>query len=70
MNAALNDNGIFIDPTFMIARALEEGRLETILDDYTVVTTELYAVYPYSRFVSTKVRAFVDHIAESWSNLP
>jgi len=68
MSAALNGNGIFIGPTFMIARALEEGQLETILDDYTVVTTGLYAVYPYSKLVSTKVRAFVDHIAESWSD--
>ena len=68
MNAALNDNGIFIGPTFMIASALEDGRLETILDDYTPVTTGLYAVYPYSKLVSTKVRAFVDHIAGTWSD--
>ncbi|MCW8930101.1 MAG: substrate binding domain-containing protein, partial [Gammaproteobacteria bacterium] len=44
MNAALNGKGIFIAPTFMIASALEEGRLETILDRYTLVTTGLYAV--------------------------
>jgi DNA-binding transcriptional LysR family regulator len=68
MNAVLNGNGIFIGPTFMIASALEEGRLETVLDDYTPMTTGLYAVYPYSKLVSTKVRAFVDFIAESWSD--
>ena len=68
MNAALKGKGIFIAPTFMIVSALEEGRLETVLDQYTLVTTGLYAVYPYSKFVSTKVRAFVDFIAESWSN--
>jgi DNA-binding transcriptional LysR family regulator len=68
MNAALNGNGIFIGPTFMIARALEEGRLETVLDQYTPLTAGLYAVYPYTKLVSTKVRAFVDFIAESWSN--
>ena len=68
MNAALNGKGIFIAPTFMIVSALEEGRLETVLDQYTLVTTGLYAVYPYSKLVSTKVRAFVDFIAESWSN--
>jgi len=68
MNAALNGNGIFIGPTFMIASTLEEGRLETILDDYTPMSTGLYAVYPYSKLVSTKVRAFVDFITESWSN--
>ncbi len=68
MNAAQNGSGIFIGPTFMIARALEEGRLETVLDQYTPMTTGLYAVYPYSKLVSTKVRAFVDFIVESWSH--
>jgi len=68
MNAAQNGNGIFIGPTFMIASALKEGRLETILDQYTPMTRGLYAVYPYSKLVSVKVRAFVDFIAESWSN--
>ena len=68
MNAALNGNGIFIGPTFMITSALKEGRLETVLDQYTPLTTGLYAVYPQSKLVSAKVRAFVDFIAESWSN--
>ena len=68
MNAALNSNGIFIGPTFMIASAIEEGRLETILDEYTSMTTGLCAVYPYTKLVSTKVRAFVDFIVESWGN--
>ncbi len=68
MNAALNGNGIFIAPTFMIASALEERRLETVLDQYTPLTTGLYAVYPNTKLVSTKVRAFVDFIVEAWSN--
>ena len=68
MNAAQNGSGIFIGPTFMIASALKEGRLETVLDQYTPMTTGLYVVYPSSKLVSTKVRAFVDFIAESWSN--
>ena len=68
MNSAQNGNGIFIGPTFMVASALKEGRLETVLDQYTPITTGLYAVYPYSKLVSAKVRAFVDFIAESWSN--
>ena len=63
MNAALNDQGLFIAPTFMITNALKEGKLETVLDSYTPMTSGLYVVYPYSQFVSTKVRAFVDFIA-------
>lgn len=68
MNAGLNAKGIFIGPTFMIASAIKEGTLETVLDQYTPMTTGLYAVYPYSKLVSTKVRTFVDFIVESWSN--
>ena len=67
MNAAQNGSGIFIGPTFMVASALKEGRLETILDQYTPMTTGLYVVYPSSKLVSTKVRAFVDFVTESWS---
>ena len=66
MNSALNGNGLFMGPTFMIASALKEGRLETVLDDYTPASTGLYAVYPYSKLVSKKVRAFVDYLAETW----
>ncbi len=68
MNAAQNGSGIFIGPTFMVASALKEGRLETVLDQYTPMTTGLYVVYPSSKLVSTKVRAFVDFVTESWSN--
>ena len=68
MSSALNGNGIFIGPTFMISSAVKEGRLKTVLDDYTPVTTGLYAVYPYSKLVSRKVRAFIDFIAGSWSD--
>lgn len=62
MNAAQNGSGIFIGPTFMIASALKEGRLETVLDQYTPKTTGLYVVYPHSKLVSAKVRAFVDFV--------
>ena len=67
MNAALNSNGIFIGPTYMVANALKERRLKTVLDNYTPATPGLYAVYPYSKLVSTKVRVFVDHLVETWS---
>jgi len=68
MNAAQNGHGIFIGPTFMIASALKKGRLETVLGQYTPMTTGLYVVYPYSKLVPTKVRAFVDFISKSWNN--
>lgn len=68
MNAALNGRGIFIGPTYMVANALHEGRLVTILDDYISIETGLYAVYPYSKLVSSKVRTFVDYLVDAWSD--
>lgn len=67
MNAALNNNGIFIGPTYMVVNALKEGQLKTVLDDFTPVTTGLYAVYPYSKIISKKVRTLVDFLVEKWS---
>lgn len=68
MDAALNGRGIFIGPTYMVINALQEGRLKTILDDYISLETGLYAVYPYSKLVSSKVRVFVDYLVDAWGN--
>ena len=68
LNSALNDNGIFIGPTYMVANYLSDGRLESVLDDYSSANTGLYAVYPYSKLVSTKVRAFVDYFIHAWGD--
>jgi DNA-binding transcriptional LysR family regulator len=68
LGAALKGNGIFVGPTYMVANALDKGQLETVLDDYTSVTTGLYAVYPYSKLVSSKVRNFVDYLVEAWGH--
>ena len=67
LNAAVNSMGLLKAPTFMVSNALEQGRLQTVLDTFTPAKTGLYAVYPYSKLVSKKVRAFVDYLAEAWS---
>lgn len=66
MNAALNHAGIFMAPSFMVSSALEEGRLETVLDGFMPTETGLYAVYPYSKLVSKKIRVFVDYLVDEW----
>lgn len=67
MDFALSGNGIFIAPTYMVEDALSNGQLVTVLDDYCAEETGLYAVYPYSKLVSSKVRAFVDYLAQQWA---
>ncbi len=68
MESALSGNGIFIGPTYMVANALSNGQLVTVLDDYCHEETGVYAVYPYSKLVSSKVRAFVDYLVQQWTD--
>lgn len=50
----------------MVAAAIKEGKLTAVLSDYDVSPTDcdtaLYAVYPHSRRLSPKSRAFVDFL--------
>ncbi|MCK5665322.1 MAG: LysR family transcriptional regulator [Thiotrichaceae bacterium] len=66
LDSALSGNGIFIGPTYMISQALENGRLRSVLDDYLMPESALYAVYPYTKLITPKVRAFVDYLVELW----
>ena len=61
-------------PTWLVGNDIAEGRLETVLDDYTVSPTALdtgiYAVFPYNRHLSPKVRAFVDTLVARFTPTP
>ena len=69
LGAALDGRGVLIGPTYMLAKAVRGKQLETVLEDYCRPSTGLYAIYPHSKLVSSKVRAFVDYCAQAWSGL-
>ena len=56
-------------PTFIVGADLQSGMLVTVLDAYMPQTLLLNAVYPTSRHLSPKVRAFVDFLAERFGPL-
>lgn len=66
--------GITILPTWLIGRDLAVGRLERVLEDYavspTALDTSIYAVFPYNRHLSPKVRAFVDALVARFTPTP
>jgi DNA-binding transcriptional LysR family regulator len=62
--------GLAFLPTFIIHRAVEEGRLETCLTEYSRETIGLYAVYPSTRNLSAKVRVFIDLLVEKFGDEP
>ena len=55
--------GIAYLPDFAISRQLREGVLVTVLDDYTDRSGPLRIIWPSSRHLSPKLRAFVDFLA-------
>lgn len=57
--------GIACMPDIAIRRQLEAGTLIPVLDDFNSDTTTLRVLWPSSKHLSPKLRAFVDYIAES-----
>jgi DNA-binding transcriptional LysR family regulator len=55
--------GIAYLPDFAIGRQLREGLLVTVLDDCTDRSGPLRVLWPSSRHLSPKLRAFVDFLA-------
>lgn len=55
--------GIACLPPFAVAAAIADGRLRTLLDDHLAPTGTFRALWPTSRYLSPKVRVFVDFMA-------
>jgi len=61
--AALNGNGIYLAPRFMVAEDLASHRLIPLLPEYQPVEFTMNAVYPHRHHLSAKVRSFIDLLA-------
>ncbi len=61
--AAIQGMGIVFQPTFIAAEAIREGKLVPILRKFPIPVLDMFAVFPGTRFVPQRVRAFVDFLA-------
>ena len=68
--AAVRGAGIVIEPTFLLHRALAEGRLVPVLADAEWPELGAYAVYPQTRHLAARVRAFIDFLGQRFSGQP
>ena len=59
---AIASHGIIMQPDFIVSAALQSGALEPILVDWSIEGYHLYAVYLSRKFLSAKVRAFIDYL--------
>lgn len=63
-SAALAGAGIAFLPSFIVGNDLQASTLVSLLADYVPADAAIHAVYPNSRHLSPKVRAFIDFLVE------
>jgi DNA-binding transcriptional LysR family regulator len=68
--AALDGLGLALQPTFIAGDALAKGLLQPVLLDYKPADLSAYAVFLSRKFLSAKVRTFVDFLAEKFGPEP
>jgi DNA-binding transcriptional LysR family regulator len=70
-DACIDGIGITINSSWNAYQALLRGELVQVLADYPLASqTAIWAVYPSSRQLAPKVRAFIDYFTEHFGNTP
>jgi len=69
-NAAAHGMGLVVQPTFIASESIRRGTLVPVLTDYDWPVSPAYAIYPPTRHLSFRVRAFIDFLAERFSGTP
>lgn len=69
-DAAIDGQGIVLLPTFIVYREIERGTLAPILTNYHAPPLAAYAIYPQTRHLSQRVRAFVDFLVKRFEGVP
>ena len=67
---AIAGHGIILTPTFIAWEALARGELVPLLRDHWPAPLNAYAVYPQTRYLSRRARAFIDFLAERFGANP
>ena len=65
LSAARLGQGIFYVPSFLISQDLQSRQLELALTEFSRADTGLYALYPKTKHVPSKLRVFIDYLIES-----
>lgn len=64
LNFALEGLGIVKLHHYIVKEYLEKGSLQELLGSYSDTDTPIYVAYPQRRFISSKVRCFIDFVIE------
>ena len=64
--AALQHQGIVLQPSFMVGTHLRSGALVEVLAQYRAIELGIYAVYASRKHVTPKVRVLIDFLVEAF----
>jgi len=65
VTAGVEGKGVLLQPAFLVADEMRDGRLERILPDWSAGDLAVSAVLPPGRQATPKVRAFLDHLIKA-----
>ncbi|MEE8433912.1 MAG: LysR family transcriptional regulator [bacterium] len=68
--AAVAGLGLARLPTFLVWQKIQTGELVSVMTDYTAPSFSVYAVYPQTRHLSIRVRAFIDFLIDRFKGEP
>jgi DNA-binding transcriptional LysR family regulator len=51
-------------PFYVVGRDIEKGKLKVVLENYLLPPLDVHAVYPHRKYLSTKVKSFMDFLQE------
>ena len=70
LTSAIDGLGILLEPTFLMNDAILNGSLEPVLMDHHWGQHGLHAVYPDTRFLPARTRAFIDYLVTCFGDTP
>jgi len=70
LEAAIAGMGITIMPTFIAYETIRNGKLQTVLNGYTLLNLEIHAVYASRHYLPAKTRIFIDFLKSKINDPP
>lgn len=64
--AALQHQGIVLQPSFMVGQHLAAGALVEVMPEYRAIELDVYAVYPSRKLQAPRVRVLIDFLVTSF----
>ena len=67
---AISGHGVLVEPTFITWEAIAIGELIEIMPEYKLPDINAYAIYPKTRYLSSRARLLIDFLVERFGNNP